>query len=735
MCELRIADCGLRIEEAVSTDGRCEGRSVPMGSNARAAGLIAILLVGLWATPAEAYIGPGAGFAIASSLFVILWTILLAFLALLSWPIRWVIRSIRGRRAFAKSRVMRIVVLGLDGMEPTLAEQYMAEGRLPNLSKLAKQGTYKRLGTTTPAMTPVAWSTFLTGCNPGKHNVFDFLTVDRRNYLPILSSVHIGEPSRTVRLGKYVIPLGKADIRLLRKGIPFWKTLGEHGIFSTIVRMPITFPPERFRGVSLSAMCVPDLRGTQGTFSYYTTRSKEESIYTGGEQIRVKPEDGVIRSHLVGPANPLRVNGVVMQTPFTVKLNGKAGSAELSVCGEKHTLTRGEYTPWVKLHFKAAPGVKVRAICQFLLLETEPEFALYVTPLQLDPERPAMPISHPAVFSTYLAKSQGAFATMGLAEDTWAHNERILQDPHFLHQCVEADEEREVMFFDVLEKTRRGFVACVFDGTDRVQHMFWRYIDPKHPAREGFGENRLTDAVREHFERMDKLVGRTMEQCEADGTLLFVISDHGCKSFRRGVDLNRWLVDNGYMTLKEPPKGRKYLATVDWSKTRAYALGLTGIYLNLAGRERHGVVKEAEAQALRREICGKLRGLVDSRDKATAINECWNAWECYKGPYKENAPDVIVGYNEGYRVSWEAAVGDVTDEVFADNKKAWSGDHCIDPRLAAGVMFCSRKVKTESPAIVDFAPTILELFGVQPPENMDGKAMEVVLAEKKGGGA
>jgi predicted AlkP superfamily phosphohydrolase/phosphomutase len=694
--------------------------------------VLALLLVCLLATPVEAYIGPGAGFAIASSLLVILWTMLLAFLTLLIWPIRWVIRAIRGRRAYARSRVKRVVVLGLDGMEPTLVEQYMAAGKLPNLARLAQQGTYRRLGTTIPAMTPVAWSTFMTGCNPGKHNVFDFLTVDRRNYLPMLSSVHIGGAARTLRLGQYLIPLGKPDIRLLRKGKPFWNILGEHGIFSTIVRMPITFPPERFRGVLLSAMCVPDLRGTQGTFSYYTTRTKEENIYTGGEQIHVKRDGNVIRSHLVGPPNTMRVDQATMTAPFSVSLNGGADSAELTLCGKRHTLKKNQYTPWVNFHFRAAPGVRVHAICQFLLLSTEPEFELYVTPLQLDPEKPAMPISHPAVFASYLAKSQGPFATMGLAEDTWAHNERILQDPDFLHQCVEADAEREVMFFDALEKTRRGLVACVFDGTDRVQHMFWRYIDPKHPAYEGFGERRLTEAILEHFQRMDVLVGKTVAECNGDGTLLFVISDHGCKSFRRGVDLNRWLIDNGYMKLKEPPNGRKYLATVDWSQTRAYALGLTGVFLNIAGRERHGIVNEgAEAQTLRGEICGKLRGLVDPQGGMTAINECWNARKCYSGPYKENAPDVIVGYNEGYRVSWEAAIGDITEQVFSDNRKAWSGDHCIDPRLAPGVMFCSRKVKTESPDIMDFAATILELFGVRPPEHMDGKPMKIVLPAGK----
>ncbi len=695
--------------------------------------VVALMLVGLMTSPAEAYIGPGAGFAIASSLFVIFWTMLLAILALLSWPVRWLIRSVRGRRAFAKSKVKRVVVLGLDGMEPTLVEKYMQEGRLPNLSKLAAQGTYKRLGSTMPPLTPVAWSTFMTGCNPGKHNIFDFLAVDRRHYLPMLSSVHIGDVSRSIKIGKYKFPIGKPDVRLLRKGRPFWKDLGDHGIFSSIIRMPITFPPEKFRGALLSAMCIPDIRGTQGTFSFYSTRSKKESIYEGGEQIHVERKGDVIESHLVGPDNSMRVDNAPMRAPFTVKLNKDGETAELRLCGESYTLKKGEYTPWITFHFKVAPLVKVNVICQFLLISTEPRFELYVTPLQLDPEKPAMPISHPTVFSTYLAKSQGPFATMGLAEDTWAHNEKILQDPNFLHQCEEADQEREVMFFDALEKTPRGFVACVFDGTDRVQHMFWRYLDPEHPAHEGFGDNRLKDAIPEYFKGIDKMVGRTMAKCEEEGTVLFVISDHGCKSFRYGVDLNRWLIDNGYMKLKEPPAGKKYLMTVDWSQTRAYALGLSGLYLNIAGRERDGIVHAgAEADALRDEICEKLGGLVDPRhDNAVAINKCYNAMKSYVGPYKENAPDVLVGYNDGYRVSWEAAIGDVTDNVFNDNAKAWSGDHCIDPSIAPGIMFCNRKVSGKAPRIMDMAPTILELFGVKPPKQMDGQALKVRVQQGK----
>jgi len=416
-----------------------------------------------------------------------------------------------------------------------------------------------------------------------------------------------------------------------------------------------------------------------------------------------------------------------MKAPFDVVIHD-GNSATLTLCGAKHRLRKGEYTPWIRFHFKAAPGVKVYGICQFLLNSTEPEFELYVTPLQIDPEKPAMPISHPAVYSTYLAKNQGSFATLGLAEDTWALNEKILQDPSFLHQCTQADEEREKMLDDALSKLKRGLVCCVFDGTDRVQHMFWRYLDKDHPAHEGFGETRLRDAIPQLYQRMDAMVGKTMAKCDRDDTLLMVISDHGFKSFRYGVDLNRWLIDNGYMTLKKPANGERYLATVDWSKTKAYALGLAGIYLNVSDRESQGIVAEGqEANDLRAELCEKLSGLVDTDRDKVAINRAYSALHSYKGPYAEHAPDIIVGYNEGYRVSWEAAVGDVTDEVFAANTKAWSGDHCIDPKIVPGILFCNRPIEDDNPRLLDLGPTVLNLFGLPVPKHMDGKALKVCI--------
>ena len=338
-------------------------------------------------------------------------------------------------------------------------------------------------------MTPVAWASFLTGCNPGKHNIFDFLTRDKKTYLPMLSSVQIRPPRKTLSLGKYRIPISKPDIRLLRKGKPFWHNLGEHGIFSNVIRMPITFPPEKFRGVLLSSMCVPDLRGSQGTFSYYSTASNGDDEHIGGEQIRVERQGGMIRSELVGPENTTVEDGGIMRCPFEVRI--KSGTtAMLKVDGESVELRRGEYTPWVSVSFKAGLGVKVRGICQFLLLETEPEFKLYVTPIQIDPANPALEISHPRVYATYFAKLFGPYATMGLAEDTWGMNAKILDDQAFLDQCEDVDEERIDMFFDALEKTRQGLTICVVDGPDRINHMFWRYVDPKHPAREGQGGSR-----------------------------------------------------------------------------------------------------------------------------------------------------------------------------------------------------------------------------------------------------
>ncbi|KPK74420.1 MAG: nucleotide pyrophosphatase [Phycisphaerae bacterium SM23_30] len=620
----------------------------------------------------------------------------------------------------------KFVILGLDGMDPDLTEMYLDQGKLPHLARLQKQGCFKRLQTTVPSMSPVAWSSFQTGSNPGKHNIFDFLTRDKQTYAPVLSSVSIRPPRRSLKIGKYQLPLGKADIRLLRKGKPFWYYLGQHGIFSNIIRVPITFPPEKFRGVMLSGMCVPDLRGSQGMFSFYTTRSRGEGEYTGGEQVRVERRNGVLNADLIGPENPLHQDRQVLKCPFTINLNKGNGryDAILKVNGETYPLKKGLYTDWVNVEFKAGLGLKIRGICQFLLVATEPEFALYVTPINLDPDKPVMPITHPAVYANYLARQHGPYATLGLAEDTWALNNKILSDETFLHQCLQGDAEREKMFCDALDKVKRGLVVCVFDGTDRVQHTFWRYVDDRHPA--GDGRARPDHPIEQVYRRMDDLVGRTMLKCRHRDTMLMIISDHGFKTFRYGVDLNCWLMENGYLKMKEDGWTQKHLQGIDWSRTRAYAVGLAGIYLNIKGREARGIVDpDAEARQLRKELAEKLVQLHDPQRNQRVVKQVYNALKVYQGPYKTEAPDLLVGYEVGYRASWETAIGQVTEKIIHDNVKAWSGDHCIDRSLVPGVLFCNRPLDAEEPRLMDIGPTVLDMFGVEVPSHMDGRPLSV----------
>ena len=674
---------------------------------------------------AHAYIGPGAGFALGGSLLAVFAAFCSALAMLLTWPLRLLWRAFFARRPPSRSRVKRIVILGLDGLDHALTERFLAEGKLPHLARLRDQGCFKPLASTLPPISPVAWSSFQTGVNPGKHNIFDFLTPDLRTYQPKLSSVEIRPARRSIRLGKYTVPLGRADVRLLRKSKPFWNMLDEYGIFSCIIRVPITFPPEKLRGVQLSAMCVPDLRGTQGTFSHYTSKPAQAGEKTGGEVYVVTRSGARIRGELIGPQHPFRADIGTLKIPFVVTIKGE-DRAVLKIGRMKYELRKGRYTEWVQVSFSVVPGVKVSGVCKWLLLSTAPEFELYVTPINIDPEYPAMKVSYPAVYSVYLAKRQGLYATLGLAEDTWGLNERVLSDDHFIQQCLDFDSEREKMFLDGLDKVRRGLCVCVFDGTDRMQHMFWRYLDERHPAHPKDISDRQRGVIEDLYRRMDNLVGRTMAKCQDTDTLLMVLSDHGFNSFRRGIDLNRWLEENGYLKVHDDRRQEQYLAGVDWSQSRAFAIGLTGIFLNIAGRYAQGIVDPGEeAERLREDIAQRLRTLVDPQDGTGAIRRVYQAQKAYRGPYKDQAPDLIVGYESGYRVSWEAAVGKTTRQVFHDNTKAWSGDHCVDPSVVPGVLFCNRPVESEHCRLLDIGPTVLDLFGIDVPQHMDGRPLVV----------
>jgi len=672
--------------------------------------------------PALAYIGPGAGFAFLTSFLMLFASFCMAFFTLLTLPLRVLIRVFKRRKAFANAKTDRVVILGLDGLEPTIVERMLDEGKLPNLQKLQKQGSYARLQTTYPALSPVAWSTFSTGVGPGKHNIFDFLSRHRQTYLPELSSSKVENPKKKLKIGRYEIPLGKPIVRFMRRSKSFWKILGDNGIFSHIIRVPITFPAEKFNGAMISAMCVPDLWGTQGTFSYFTSEDSSKRFKEGGEIATVIKNGNRVEGYIKGPENSILKTKEQMQVAFFVNILGD-DNAELVLNSKKYLLKRNNYTNWIELNFKAGLGIKVRGIVKFYLLETHPHFRLYMTPINIDPEKPALPVSYPNYYSVYLSKLLGKYATLGLAEDTWSLNEGIINEDAFLEQVYLIHEEREKQFFHALNKTKKGLCAVVIDATDRVQHMFFRTLDDDHPANAGKETEKYKKVIEDLYIKMDNLVGRTLDKIAKDDVFI-VLSDHGFKSFKHGINLNSWLKDQGYLKLKKYVKETgDYFKGVDWENTKAYAFGLAGIYINLKGREKFGIVEPKEFQNLKGELTEKLTGLKNPKTGQIAITRIYDSQQIYNGPYVENGPDLICGYNVGYRISWNGATGVVNDDIFEDNLAAWSGDHCIDPQLVPGVIFSNRKISSSKPGLIDIAPTVLELFGVEKPQYMEGSSI------------
>jgi hypothetical protein len=479
-----------------------------------------------------------------------------------------------------------------------------------------------------------------------------------------------------------------------------------------VLRVPITFPPDRFHGAQLSAMAAPDLLGTQGTFLLYTTRRSDgdgKAFKEGGIRIPLAFAGDRAETRITGPGNPLKAGEPPLEIPLRVVRHASsagAGSVTIELPDRRVELTLGTLSDYIPIAFRAAPFVKVRGMVRMQLTELGEHVSIYVTPISFDPSRPAMPISHPPYYAAYLAARIGPYSTLGLAEDTWALNEGVIDEATFLKQTWDIDTERQRMFFTALDRLGEGTLTCVFDATDRVQHMFWRT-----PA-----------TIREQYRRNDAFLGEVAKRL-GDGDVLMVLSDHGFNAFRRGVNLNRWLLDRGYLALKPDRDGRaEWLEDIDWSRTRAYALGLTGIFLNIHGREAHGIVEPGEEAArVKADIIAGLTALPDGG--ASSIKTVFDSRAIYDGPYVDQAPDLIVGYHAGYRVSWDCASGVVAGPLFEDNVKPWSGDHCIDPSLVPGVFFCSQPIARSDPALIDIAPTALALFGLEVPRHMQGRPL------------
>ena len=627
-----------------------------------------------------------------------------------------------GKRETAK----KIIVLGLDGMDPHLISVWMNQGKLPNFQRLRNQGDFRPLRTSIPPQSPVAWSNFITGMNPGGHGIFDFLHRDPENYIPLFSGAAAEAAKSALKIGNLVLPLSGGKIKNLRKGRAFWQILEDHDIPATVFKMPSNYPPVPSKQKTISGMGTTDILGNPGLFNYYTTEFLELKEDIGGGRIHeVYVIGNKVEASLPGPRNTFKKDRPESSLDFTVYLDPINPLAKIIIQDEEFILKEGEWSDWKSIRFPMIPTQTVPGIARFYLKQVRPEFKLYISPINIDPGSPALPISTPPDYAEELAKKFGGFYTQGLPADTKALDHGVLDDGEFLEQDNCVLQERMEIFDYELSRFESGLLFYYVSSTDQRQHMFWRLIDKEHPLYDPSLASKYGKTIENIYVEMDKMLAKTMDKLDKNTTLI-VMSDHGFTPFRRSFHLNSWLKENGYLRLiNEWRQGEEDLfMNTDWSRTKAYAYGINSLFINQAGREGEGVIEPGpEKEALVREIAQKLEQVKDPKTGERIISRAFVTKDVYQGSYVEEAPEIIVGYNRGYRASWSTPLGRVPKNLVEDNKEKWSGDHCMDPNVIPGILLANRKSKVEYPALYDLTATLLDIFGVEKPKEMIGKSI------------
>jgi predicted AlkP superfamily phosphohydrolase/phosphomutase len=609
----------------------------------------------------------------------------------------------------------RVIVLGVDGLDYELAERLIAEGRMPNFSRLSAAGGFRPLASTIPPQSPVAWSSFITGLDPGQTGIFDFIHRDPNTMEPFLSTSRVVGGRLTVRLGRWQVPLRRGRAELLRRGDPFWSALERRGVQTTIIRMPADFPPSGTATRELSGMGTPDMLGTNGTFAFYTSRDHPLgwNELSGGRLIPVRVVDRSVHATIEGPDNPFLVEGPPTRTEFAIYLDSDNQFAKLVVGTEQRLMRVGEWSDWVPVRFKLHPLKTLSGQCRFFLKRVAPYFELYVSPVNIDPFDPALPVSYPEDYASELARATGRFYTQGLPEETKALKAGVLTADEFLMQARIAGDETIRQLWYTLDTFDDGLLFYYFGNVDQVSHMMWRAMDPGHPAFTA-ADAPFRSVVEDLYARVDDIVGAAASRL-APNDLLVVMSDHGFSSWRRSFSVNSWLRDHGYLalrdsTLKDDPG---LFSNVDWSRTRAYGLGLNGVYVNVRGREAHGIVEPEAREPLAAEIATRLVETIDAATGLRPIRRVFRREAAYRSAGSEGiAPDLIIGYEKGSRGSDESALGAVPLEVLVDNLSAWSGDHCMDPDVVPGVLLTSRPLKRPASSLETLASALTAEFGI-----------------------
>jgi predicted AlkP superfamily phosphohydrolase/phosphomutase len=642
----------------------------------------------------------------------------------------WLGRSSRVPHTLGK----KVIVIGVDGMDPRLSENMMNAGLLPNLEKLRISGGFSPLGTSTPPQSPVAWANFINGAGPGSHGIFDFIHRHPQDQCaPFYSAAETVPGEGFWHVGNHKIQLDfwpfnhKPPGTLLRRqGTPFWDYLDAAGIPSTFYDLPSNYPPSTSHYGHHRCICgmgTPDMLGTYGTYQYFAEDAQPEPTdEPGGKRSRLTFENETATVYIVGPDDSLLANPKPIQIPFLVHRDRDANAAVLEIQEQRIILKPGQWSRWTKLDFKLStpafvPAQHATGICRFYLQEVAPVFRLYVTPINMDPRAPARKISEPQSFIQDVAQHLGPFYTTGFQEDHKARSNGIFSDDEFARQAAIVLDERLALFDHAINNYDDGLLFFYFSSSDLQSHIFWWDSDDKHPIRSAPEAKARFDLVRQLYQKLDSVIGDLIDRYGATATII-VMSDHGFANFGKQFNLNSWLRDLGYLG---PRECSSIMRDVDWSSTTAYGLGINGLYLNMKGRERDGIVEPGDQrEALLTELKERLEAVTDFNGERV-IRGVYRSDQIYSGSATSLAPDLIVGYARNYRASWATCLGDLTEGVLLDNDSAWSADHCADALEVPGVLFCNRSIGSGSPSLVDIAPSILAEFGLPTPPQMVGK--------------
>jgi len=604
----------------------------------------------------------------------------------------------------------KVLIVGIDGMDPKMVRTMMDDGKMPHFKKLADSGIQTELQTVFPPQSPVAWTTIATGVNAGKHNIFDFIRRNPENYMPVLGLFETENAFNGTRYTSFIT------------SEPFWKKLSDQNVNSTIIRWPMTFPTESFNGELLSGLGVPDIKGFLSGYTLYT----EKDVKADKDSNKIEKIDlsnGTVDTVVYGPRTMQGSEIKDITAPIRIE-KIDANSVRIINDEQIQEVIVGEWTDWMKTKFSINFFTKKSGIWRAYLESVEP-FQMFVTTMQIDPEDPITEISYPHDYSSDLAHEIGEYYTLGMPEETDGLMDGVLSEDGFMKHIGQIESERDKMFwreFDKFQQRDNGVFAFVYDASDRLQHTHWR----EKILVEDVPDKIEYDAViEEYYINKDNFIGEVLHKID-DDTAIIVLSDHGITSFERGLNVNTWLKDNGYMTLTQnitDEDDGSLFEYVNWTQTSAYAVGFNAIYINQKGREGQGIVENKEE--LVDEIIKKLEGIIDEKTGKKVIYKAYRASEIWHGDALDNAPDIILGYYPGYRTDWKTAIGGFAVDKITDNDKLWTGDHMVDKKFVPGTLFTNFKISKDIDIIeqVDIVPTIYDILNIEPSSDFDGQSI------------